>query len=351
MILLSVALKSRWVYLFSGLSLFFIILSIVKIEDNIIYYTSIGLIITATYACSNIMRGFRDNFTVLEELNSSLERKVEEKTATLTATNEELEALLEDLHNTQDRLIESEKMASLTKVVSTIAHEVNTPIGVAITSMSYLEKEMVYLKRKMTSDPLEQDLSVHFNQMKNATELTQESLKRIVLLVDEFKKINPYIHFTNNQKTDINVFLEHFKATHLEACKRRKITLNTSSSVKKYMIPTAIFMEILNALYNNALQHAFTTQSKGIISIDISETASRILLSFKNDGHKIPEDIINNIFEPFFTTGKRKNNYGLGLNIVYNIVTGLLKGAIEINNEEHAVEFILSFPKELTEFL
>jgi signal transduction histidine kinase len=349
MILLSLALKPHWVYLFSGLALFFIILSIIVIEDNIIYYSSIGLIIVATYACSNIMRGFKNNYNVLTELNLSLERKVEEKTATLTATNEELEASLEDLHMTQDKLIESEKMASLTKVVSTIAHEVNTPIGVAITSMSYLEKEINTLTGKMVSNPTKEDFSSSLKQMRNATDLTQESLKRIALLVDEFKKINPYSHFINNQKNDINDLLEHFKVLNSEVCNQRNIKIITKSTIEPYMIQTMLFLEILSALFNNALQYAFTTQSEGIININISETPTKIDLSFMNNGHKISDDVINNIFEPFYTTGKRKNNYGLGLNIVYNIVTGLLKGSIELYNNEDTVEFVLSFPKELSE--
>ncbi len=102
--------------------------------------------------------------------------------------------------------------------------------------------------------------------------------------------------------------------------------------------------QIMTNLIMNSIKHGFVNKQYGKINIEVREQANKIVLSYRDDGKGIEETNLKRIFDPFFTTQRGKGGSGLGLNIVYNLVTKNLKGTIVAQNRDMAgVEFIIEF--------
>ena len=93
----------------------------------------------------------------------------------------------------------------------------------------------------------------------------------------------------------------------------------------------------------NSIIHAYKKDEKVTLNINVSKKDDEIELIYKDDGKGIPPENLNKIFDPFFTTNRENGGSGLGLNIIYNIVTTKLNGRIKCKNNVKGIEFIITF--------
>ncbi|MFK7871946.1 MAG: AAA family ATPase [Oligoflexales bacterium] len=256
------------------------------------------------------------------KLYESLEEKVVERTAQLSTA-------LDNLKNTQDQLIESEKMASLTGVMSGVAHELNTPLGICITSSSSLTHEIENIQKTLQKGLTKSALQNFITQTTHANEMILTSCNRASELVSRFKQLA-----VSQTSEDISTFkiLEHLNL--LKSGLQGKIKeQNIIFQIKcpEDLLTTTYLSDLSNLLVqltNNSFDHAFKDRENNVITISVISEGSNTIIYYKDNGHGIPEDDVQNIYEPFFSTAKHKGHTGLGLHLAFNLATQKLQGSI-----------------------
>ncbi len=280
----------------------------------------------------------------LLELNINLEDKVKERT-------NELEVAFENIQSTQKKLIESEKMSSLGMLVSGVAHEINTPVGIAVTAASHLQEEVNtfrnnYHENKITRTNMESFLTV----CNEIADIILSNMFKGRKLIKSFKNIA--VDQTSEQKREINVkqYLEEILLSTHSKFKRTDIDINIlcDDDIMLNSYPGALSQVITNLLLNS-LYHGFENIQIGEIDILVSKVEDYIVINYSDTGCGIPEEYINKIFNPFFTTKRGKGGSGLGLSIVYNLVTSALGGEVDCHSQTGiGTDFIIKLPLELT---
>lgn len=287
----------------------------------------------------------------IERFNEELQKKVFERTEELEEANEELQITIDNLKQTQNQLIESEKLAGLGSLVAGVAHEINTPVGIGLTGITHLLEETesiikVYEKDKMTQEDFEHYLKIS----KEISTLVNTNLKRTALLVKSFKQIS--VDQTNEEIRDfyLKEYIEEILFSLSNITKKTQLSINIigDNGIKINSFPGAL-SQIITNLIINSIRHAYDRNEKGIINISFTQDKhENIVLTYSDDGRGIAQENLSKIFDPFFTTNRQAGNTGLGLNIIYNIVTNTLAGTIICESEEEkGVTFKITFKKDI----
>jgi len=275
----------------------------------------------------------------LKALNESLARQVKE---TLGA--------MEQLRNTQGQLIQAEKLASLGGLVAGIAHEINTPVGVGVTAASTLRAKARQLQQKHDAGDLrEQDVSAFVRLVSESTQIVLRNLERAAELVRSFKQVAVDQTSGERRVFDLGIYLEEILQSLAPRLKK------TTHAVKVDCAPGLVIdsypgalAQIITNLIENSLTHGFGDGGTGAIRIVAQKDGEQIALRYADDGAGIPKEHLSRIFDPFFTTRRGSGGSGLGLNIVYNLVTGMLRGSIEVNSAPgEGAQFLMRFPAQL----
>ena len=291
---------------------------------------------------SKILVSIRD-LSQLHQLNKDLE----ESKKLLQQKNQELETIIEDLRNTQKQLVESEKLASLGGLVAGVAHEINTPLGISITSSSLMHEQLQDLRQKFKADSMKKsELEAFFEQAEASCHILNNNLKRASELVRSFKQVA--VDQTADDYRTINVcaYLDEMLLSLGPSFKKSQITVDVECDplIEVETHPGAIYQIVSNLLLNS-MTHAYDPDEKGGITIKVSSDDSHIQLDYADDGKGIETENLQHIFTPFFTTRRGKGGSGLGLSIVYNLVTGTLKGNIQASSEPgQGARFHISIP-------
>jgi PAS domain S-box-containing protein len=271
----------------------------------------------------------------LKDLNFSLETRVRERSAALERANADLSAALATLQHTQDELLASEKMASLGSLVAGIAHELNTPIGNSLLASTALRDRVHEFETHVGAGALRRsELTAHLEEVRMASELISGSLHKAAELISSFKQIA--VDQTNDQRRSFDLLsaVQDTIATYLPRLRRVQceVVLQIPEGMMFDSYPGGLY-QILNNLINNAINHAFEQRHGGTITVRAEAVDDDIIeLLFTDDGCGMSEDVLKRVFDPFYTTKMGQGGTGLGMNIVYNIVTGILGGRITIDS-------------------
>lgn len=289
----------------------------------------------------------------LNILNKNLEKEVNKRTIQLKITNEELEdsneelqTMIYNLEQTQKQLVISEKMASLGGLVAGVAHEINTPVGIGVTGITYFLEISKNIKESYEKDTMTQeDFEKYLETSNNLADSISINLLRTAELVKSFKQIS--FDQTSEEKREF-YFKKYIEETLLSMTNITKktnltITIDCDENLKIYSYPGA-FSQIITNLIINSITHAYKEKEEGNIHIKVSAQDNKIKFIYNDDGKGIPEENIRKIFDPFFTTNRKKGGTGLGLNVIYNIVTSTLKGSIDCKSQKNeGVTFTILF--------
>jgi len=266
----------------------------------------------------------------------NLEETVAERTRALSNTNTELSEALGVLQKAQKDLLESEKLASLGRLVAGIAHELNTPIGNSVTVSTSLTDKVRRFKSSLSGGTIKKSTLNDFTEdVDQGTRLLASSLRQAAELIHDFKQVA--VDQTSSQRRSFNLktVTEEILATlnpHLKKTSH-KVLIEIPDDLLLDSFPGP-FGQVIANLIQNALTHAFEGRENGSIrlSAKVQDDGGHILLQFCDDGCGMSETVVRQIFEPFFTTKLGQGGSGLGMNIVYNIVTGILGGKIRLQS-------------------
>jgi predicted ATPase/GAF domain-containing protein/tRNA A-37 threonylcarbamoyl transferase component Bud32/two-component sensor histidine kinase len=276
----------------------------------------------------------------LQEFNQNLEQLVNDRTQELSDTLAYLKA-------TQSQLVEAEKMASLGGLVAGVAHEINTPIGVGVTVASALAEHSTefcatYKNGKMKRSELEEFLEIA-TQSSNVLLI---NLNQAAALIQSFKQVAVDRSSEERRIFRVRGYLDEILLqlkTKLKNCRHSiKIKGNDNITIDSY--PGALSQVVTNLLMNSLI-HAYDENGSGNLVFDWLQEGDRFIFEYSDDGKGIPKENLSKIFEPFFTTKRGSGGTGLGLHIVYNLVTQTLKGEIECQSEVGAgTKFMITLP-------
>lgn len=283
----------------------------------------------------------------LRQLNEKLEQRVVERTAELNTANQALQQSLADLRQAQAQLVQNEKMAALGALVSGVAHEINTPVGVCVTATSYLELKTNEMIGRLAENDLNQgQVRKYVDTAAEALSSILTNLNRAAELVKSFKQVAVDQVTEDKRKFNFKEYLDMVLASLRPKYKKTGHTLqvNCPDKLEIYGYPGA-FSQIIANLLVNSLTHGFDGIEKGRITLDLSVRGDRCVLRYSDNGRGIPAENLQRIYDPFFTTTRSRGGSGLGMHIVYNLVTQRLNGEIECSSRiGHGTVFTITFP-------
>ncbi len=266
----------------------------------------------------------------LREMNESLEVRVSERTRAVEQSNRELRETLENLERTQNKLITSEKMAALGELVAGVAHEINTPVGVAVTATSHLQLKTRELLDRFASNGMKKsDLDNYLRIAGESTTMLMTNLTRASELVQSFKKVAVDQSSEAMRVFDLKQYVGEVLLSLQPKLKKTKheITLECPDDLELHTYPGALSQVITNLIVNSMI-HGFEEEDEGQILMRFTPEGQELLFTYQDNGKGIPPEYLGRIFDPFFTTRRGTGGSGLGLHILYNIVSSQLQGSI-----------------------
>lgn len=277
---------------------------------------------------------------------SALERRQAQDA--LRLSHAELQAALQSLRDTQHDLVESEKMAALGQLVAGVAHEVNTPLGIAITAVSGLHEQVEQIRRDAAGQSLSRGRFEHFlGYAEQAADLIARNLERSAELIRTFKQVAVDRSAADRRRFDLRAMLAELLPSLRLLWKHRAVDLEVqcADAIELDSHPGALGQVITN-LVQNALIHGFCESGGGRMRLTAEiAAADRLLLRFSDDGAGVSSEGLPHIFEPFYTTRRGEGCTGLGLHIVYNLVTERLGGRIRVESTPgQGTQFTLDLP-------
>jgi len=276
----------------------------------------------------------------IRKLNEELEGRVRERTA-------ELERSLTTLKDAQKKLVESEKMASLGSLVAGVAHEVNTPVGVAVTAASFLQDKTRTLAEKHAGDGVtEQDLAKYVRAAKEASTLILSNLQRAAELVRSFKQVAVDQSAEKRRIFNVRHYLDELLLSMRPEYKRTRhtIAIDCPDDIVVDNFP-GILAQVVTNLVMNSLIHGFDGIEAGEIRIAVTPDTTGITLVYRDNGKGMDRHVLEHVFDPFFTTRRSKGGTGLGMHVVYNLVTQTLGGNIDCDSTPgEGVTFTIYMP-------
>lgn len=273
--------------------------------------------------------------TALRELNQALEQRVAERTQALTDANAQLTQSLTELQDTQAKLVQSEKMAAIGGLVAGVAHEINTPVGVSVTAASHLDLLVGRYQALYREGALKRsDFEALLKDTREAADMILANLQRAAELIASFKRVA--VDQSSEEQRDFRVC--GYIADILLSLKPRlknsphSIAVDCAEELVVRSYPGA-FSQILTNLVMNSITHAFDGVPAGQMTISVSQQGRDLLLRYRDNGCGVTDEARGKLFDPFFTTKRGQGGSGLGLHIIYNLVTQTLGGLIECYSE------------------
>ena len=263
----------------------------------------------------------------LEHMNASLEEKVDERT--------------EDLRKAAVQLLDAERQTISAKIIADIAHEISTPVGVALTAASFLNGLL-----QIGADNKDQFSNTKtFEKIMNSSDITLRNLQKSSDLIQQFKGVAPALIFGGKEKVNIGEQITRSITSLKPLLETKHIDFSIDiPNVTVISDPEIIKLLFVN-LIGNSIDHGFKGLGEGKIGIVLESKDNSCRIMYEDNGRGISKKDQQNIFEAFYTTEKKTGKSGLGLSVVRNIVTEILGGTISVSSEENKFcRFDIEFP-------
>lgn len=291
-----------------------------------------------------------DAFNQIERrLVSDINRRVEAERS-LSETNQELKQSIESLRLAQESLVEAEKFASLGSLVAGVAHEINTPVGITVTSASLLVEEAKRMTALINDGKIRKsELEQFMATVSEAAQLALTNSQRAAHLIQSFKQVAADETSEVMRPFDLAEYLDEVLTSLRPKYKRTRIQVgfDCAPGIAMHTYP-GLLTQVLSNIVINALIHGFGKGDSGEVRVQVTDEKAFVRIECRNNGKPIPPEHLARIFEPFFTTRRGKGGTGLGLNIAYNIVTQRLGGTIGVRSSpEDGTRFTIRIPKSL----
>ena len=279
-------------------------------------------------------------YASLEDTNRNLERKVLERTQELRQKNHQV-------LRTQKQLMNQERMASLGTLTAGVAHEINTPVGVGMIAASFLnDQTLAILEQYEGGELTEGELERFLSGARESGRLLVTNLKRASELIQSFKKVAVDQTSEERRVFKVKPYLEEVLLSLAGQLRdtQHSVSVQGPEGLEIDSFP-GCFAQIVANMVGNSLAHAFDEGASGKMEFILERQEQEWVLRYRDNGSGIPAEDQRKIFDPFFTTQRGSGRLGLGLHVVYNVITQRLNGQITCESEPgKGVTFCMRFP-------
>lgn len=276
-------------------------------------------------------------FDDINAKNSQLQKEIEERKA---AEESALQA--------QRDLIAKEKLAALGGLVAGISHEINTPVGIGVTAASHLGESIREFATLYKSGNMRRsDLEAFLTAAQESNAMVEENLQRASRLIRSFKEVAVDQTADDEREFMLHDYAEQVITSLSPKLRNRpvKVSIDGIDPLLRLKTTPGPMSQILTNLIVNSLIHGFDTEQPGQITITARNVDGALEMVYADDGKGISADNLAKIFDPFFTTKRSHGGSGLGMHLVYNIVTKKYSGTIKCESTPgHGVRFSMMFP-------
>ncbi len=269
---------------------------------------------------------------ILEE-QQTLEQRVEQRTR--------------ELKTAQQQLVVAEKMALLGQLVAGIAHEINTPIGVALTGVTFQAQQLKSISDKVGDNKIRKsELLEGISSMNEMGDLVQVNLERASHLINNFKQVAADQQVHEQRRICLAEYLrEILHSLHPQLKKKKVKTQVLGEETLEVVTFPGVFAHMLSNLVMNSVQHGFVDRGDDCqIELEFVRNDETIELHYRDSGCGMTEEQRLQVFDPFYTTKRGQGGTGLGMHIVFNQVAQVLRGTIHCLEAEVGVHFLIKFP-------
>jgi signal transduction histidine kinase len=274
-------------------------------------------------------------------ITRELESQVEQRTKELEESFSRLKDSMAAQKSLQNQLVESKKQAALGRLVTGVAHELNTPLGVCTTASSVIDDRSKKLRQKFETNALSKlDLEHFIDTISDSSQLLSTNLFRACGLIERFKQVSAQQQPELVKWFNVNALMNTLKVIFSD----NDIQVHCDTSIKTYSCPIAL-TRVLEQLIENSITHGFNGKTQGLITINIQQLKDWIEINYEDNGVGIDPSIAAKAFDPFVTTSRNSGNVGIGLHIIANTVTQTLKGTLCFcDKADNGVKLQVRFP-------
>jgi len=288
-------------------------------EENRHYQESLETLVEErTSQLNETVDNLRETEVLLKNANSDLEEKVSERTRHLQKAISEI--------------ARNDRIMALNRLVSGISHEVNTPLGVSVSGITFIKE---HLQEYREGRILNNDLNELMESCIKAADLIYENLTRTDVLMKQFQEISTGRSRKDAQIVDLDKLLVTIGDEVDEELRSAGLTLHLEcpSQLRFLSYPMSI-IQVLKGLLRNSLDHGFPELgfSGGRILISAFLKNNICCIEYSDNGIGMDNNTLRRIYDPFFTTSDDSEHSGLGMSIIYNTVTDGLGGTIECSS-------------------
>lgn len=273
--------------------------------------------------------------TGYKEISLDASQEINELAAAVNTMVRNLDGRYIELQQAQKQLVESEKMVALGSLVAGVSHEINTPLGIGVTAISYMDEKSKEFQKLYEQNAMKRsDLEEYLKTVRDTTGMIQTNLQRASELVRSFKQVAVDRSVEIKRHFFIKEYIREVLISLQPQLKKTKhrVELYGSENVDIFSDPGAISQIVTNLIMNSII-HAYDPEDEGSITISIAQRNAELTLKYTDNGKGMPPEISEHIFDPFFTTNRGGGGTGLGMHIVYNLVTQSLGGKIRCESK------------------
>jgi signal transduction histidine kinase len=262
----------------------------------------------------------------------------------LSSKNKKLKSTIAMLDKTKLELIEAEKISAMATLVSGMAHQLNTPIGIIITANSVIQDKLLDIKDRLEKQTLKQSfLKKTLTEVEQTLNLTEISSQKTAGLIDQFKHISTELGDAEISQTRLKSFID--VKLKLISSQYKNIAyyevIGDDIHIKNYL---HVLFKVLEQLVKNSSESLTEIEQSLTLRVIVKKNANSLNIIYSDNGHGITEETRRRVFEPFFTTKGMQGSMGLGLNVAYNSVVHLMQGKLTCVQSAHGAKFIIELP-------
>jgi signal transduction histidine kinase len=280
-----------------------------------------------------------DEFAALGAEVNAMAARIERSQLELEARAVELERYIATLQSAQATMVEQQKLAALGELVAGLAHEVNTPIGVAVTSGSLIDEHVAALKQHAEAGTATRGiLKRSVTELDEAIRPLLDNLSRAAQLVRSFRQVAVDRGDVSTRRADLYEWADSVTQSLMPMARRARVTLVNEVDLKTtFEVAAGELEQVLTNLIVNACTHAYdppnaeTDPATRPIRISARIEEDQLCLEVTDEGHGMAPEVAARVFEPFFTTRRGRGGSGLGMHIVHQLVQGRFHGTIKLD--------------------